>query len=124
MPTFTVIWSGQLTAAFLAPCAASDFFTADSALEPGTCTEPGLMAYVNLLPPVWVTTTLPAAPLLNSTVQVNVAPFSALTSSVQLSVVTAVEDVDMLCFMPFSTWAESTVLEPPPPPQPAIRPMP
>src|SRR3954449_91935 len=109
VPTLTMMFSGQLTVAFGAPCAASDFSTAASAVEPGTWTDPGLSSYVYLFRPCCVTVALPVAPLSKATVHVNVSPFWTGTSLGHLALVTFVVEVDRSSVMPCSTCASSTV---------------
>src|SRR3954471_6388048 len=108
VPTLTMMLSGQLTVAFGAPCAASDFSMEASAVEPGTWTDPGLSSYVYLFRPCCVTVALPVAPLSKVTVHVNVSPFWTGTSLGHLALVTFVVEVDrcavILCaFGPSST---------------------
>src|SRR5256714_1048731 len=103
-----MMFSGQWTVAFGIPCAASDFSTAGSAVEPGTWTEPDLSSYVYLLWPSCVTVALPVAPLSNVTAQVNVSPFCTTTSVGHLTLVTVADEVDRSSLMPCSTCASST----------------
>src|SRR3954449_3648533 len=110
VPTLTMMFSGQLNVAFGAPCAASDFSTAASAVEPGTWTDPGLSSYVYLFRPCCVTVALPVAPLSKVTVQVNVSPFCTGTSLGHFALVTFVDEVDRSSVTPCSTCASSTVL--------------
>src|SRR3954468_9374894 len=109
VPSFTIMFSGQVTVAFGMPCAASDFSTAASAVEPGTWTEPGVSSYVYLLAPCCVTVAFPVAPLSKVTVQVNVSPFCTGTSLGHFALVTFADEVDRSSVMPCSTCASSTV---------------
>ena len=62
-----------------------------------------------LFAPCCVTVALPLAPLSNVTEQVNVAPFSTVTSLGHLALVTFADEVDRSSLIPCSTWASSTV---------------